>query len=44
MLQTFEMLKDLVFKFENVLAFIFFLHFQGNVSTHLIVKRLINIA
>ena len=41
---TFEMLQNLVFKFENVFAFIFFLHFEGHVSPHLIVKCLIDIA
>ena len=42
-LLTFEMLQNLILKLENVLAFVLFLHFEGHVATHLLVKRLIDI-
>ena len=42
-LLTFEMLENLVLKLENVLAFVLFLHFEGHVTTHLTVKRLVDV-
>ena len=42
-LLTFEMLENLILKFENVLAFILFLHFEGHVATHLTVERLVDV-